>query len=472
MKSTALSAIPLRPDLCIIGAGPAGLALATAAAALSVPTLVIDKEDLRSALPRAGEVAGFVLRAAARQRAGSAGGPSNDWDDVRGAARAAAETRATSMSAVHLRALGLTVLRGTARFVDSGTVEVDGVSIRPRRFVVATGALAAIPALPGLERVPWSCATRWLDLPALPRSLVVLGAGRTGVEFAQIFARLGTRVTLVEGAAPLRGFDAELSAPVLTRLRREGVDIRTGRTVLRAEPEATGVTIVMSKADGTEERVRGDHLLLATGWRPAIDDLRLDRAGIRCDPGGIAVSADGRTGNPKVFALGNVVGRGRSIESAQAQVGVVLRAALFRQRVSFDPRSVPRILRTDPEIAVVGLTETEARVRHGTVTIWRWPYAENDRARAEGMTTGHVKVLTTPSGRIVGAGIVGPDAAEGIGLWTLAIAQSLNIKDIAALPLPSLSYEDASRRAALQGMVAGFKGPWLQRAMKVVRWMG
>lgn len=461
----------LTPDLCIVGAGYAGLAVATGAAALGVPAVVFERAAMGDALPRAGDIARLVLRDAARRHRLD---PSSglDWDALKAEAAAAARLRTPAMSAAHLRALGVAVIEATARFRDRDTIEAGGTTVQPRRIVLATGAVPLIPSLPGLDAVPWSQAEHWIDLPSLPGRLIVLGAGRTGVEMAQIFSRLGSTVTLVDGATPLRGFDEELCRPVLARLRREGIGIVAGRAVLRAEPDRGGIRLVLAGRDGGEEAVSADRLLVATGRRPALDGLGLDRAGIGCDPLGIAVRADGRTRNRSVFALGDAVGRGRSIEASEAQAGVVLRAALLRQPAAFDPRGVPRLLCTDPEIAVVGLGEDEARGRFGRIDVWRWPFAENGRAQALGIEGGHIKVVTEKSGRIVGAGIVGPEASEMIGLWTLAVAQGLGLKQIASLPLPAGAYADLSRRVAMRGAFSRLDNPWLKRALKAVRWLG
>lgn len=461
----------LTPDLCIVGAGRAGLAVANGCAALGASAVVIDRDDLAQALPRAGDIATRVLRDAAGEHARHEGS-GLDWPALKARALAAAQGSAPGMSGTHLRAIGVGFIQGGATFLDRGTIEAGSRRIRARRFVLATGVVPAIPAIPGLDEVPWTFVDRWPDLAALPKSLIVLGAGRSGVAMAQIFARLGCAVTLVDGDAPLRGFDPELSRPILMRLRQEGVILLEGRAVLRAAPRRGGVALTLADAGGHEDVITAGHLLVTTGRRPAVDELGLDRAAIRCDPSGIAVAADGRTANPAVFAIGDVAGRGRSLASAEAQAGLVLRTALFRQKSRFDPRSVPYFLDTDPGIAVVGLTEPEARSRHGAIGVWRWPLAETDRARAEGKTVGHIKVLTRRGGRVVGVGVVGPEAAEAIALWTLAVSQAFPIRDIAALPLPGLTYAEMSRRVALQASLGGLNKAWIDRALRVMRWMG
>ncbi len=475
---------PLTPDLCIIGAGPAGLAVATAAGALGVPTIVVDKEDLGRTLPRAGDVARQVLFAAARARAAARRSvrlgfeqPSLkfDWATLRRTAEATAEAGAPDMSAERLGALGVRVIRAAARFTDTRTIEAGTTSIRARRFILATGSAPAVPSVPGLDLVPVLNATSILDLSHLPSRLIVLGAGSTGLELAQALRRLGSEVVVLESGTALRDFDPELTAPVLARLAAEGVVIIQNVHVLRADSDRTGVRLIYECRDekaAFQRTVAGSHLLAAAGWRPNVAGLRLDAGRIRCGPAGIVVGPNGRTSNRQVFAIGDVVGLGRSMQSAQAQADVALRAALFRQPTGFHPLQVPRIIYTDPEVAVVGMTEAQARERAGRLRILRWPFSDNARAKAEGRSAGHAKVITTREGRVLGAGIVGPEASELIGLWSLAIAQGLKASDIAALAMPHASYSDVSRRAAVSALAAELNNPWVQRALRVIRLLG
>ena len=464
----------LTPDLCVIGAGPAGLAAAMGAAALGVPTVVVDQTGLSQALPRGGDIARQVLRVAARRRLeapASAWEP--EWPQLRGRATGAAEAAARDMSARRLGALGIGIVTATAGFSGPREIEAGDLSIRARRFIIATGSAPALPVLAGLEGVPWLTADGIFELSALPSRLVVLGGGSSGAELAQTFRRLGSAVVLVDAGPVLRDVDPELSAAALMQLAREGVTIRENLDARRAEPAAMGMRLSCT-ADGSamQDAIEGSHLLVATGRIPNLAGLGLDKAQIRSAPTGIAVEPNGRTSNPHVYAIGDVVGLGGSLQAAEAQAGVVLRSALFRLPARYDPRNVPRVIHTDPEIATVGLSEVQARERVGRIHVLRWPFSDNARARAEGRPLGHIKVITAANGRVLGAGIVGPEAGEAIGLWALAVAKGLNARDIAALALPSPAYADLSRRAAMSALLPGLNNPWLRRARRFVRWLG
>ena len=184
----------------------------------------------------------------------------------------------------------------------------------------------------------------------------------------------------------------------------------------------------MSAAAAGEDAIEGSHLLVATGRRANVDDLGLDRAGIGYDGKGVRVDRRLRTANRRVYAIGDAAGGPQFTHVANYHAGLVIRNALFRLRPKVNEDAIPRVTFTDPELAHVGLTEAEARRRGYGIQVLRWPYQENDRAQAERETTGHIKVVTTRRGRILGATIVGAAAGELITTWTLAVSRNLNIR--------------------------------------------
>ena len=322
------------------------------------------------------------------------------------------------------------VIEGTARFKDKRTVVVgDEVEIRARRFVVATGSSPAVPPIPGLAETPHLTNETVFDLTTRPEHLLVIGAGPIGLELAQAFRRLGSRVTVVEAAQPLAREDPECAAIVLDALAREGIEIRAGAEVVRVEAAGAGVKMIVRTPAG-EQAIEGSHLLVAAGRRANAAGLDLENAGIRYDGGGIRVDKGLRTANKRVYAIGDVAGGPQFTHAANYHAGLVIRSALFRLRVEADDDLIPRVTFTDPELAQIGLTEAEARRRRIDLRVLRWPYHENDRAQAERETTGHIKVVTDRKGGILGATIVGAAAGELITTWTLAISQGLNIRAV------------------------------------------
>ena len=265
-------------------------------------------------------------------------------------------------------------------------------------------------------------------------------AGPIGLELAQAHHRLGSRVTVLEAAKALANEDPELSKVVLEQLAAEGINIHEGTTVERIESSLGRVRVHVS-LNGQKHVVEGSHLLLAAGRKPTTSDLGLEAARIRYDNRGIKVNAGLKTSNRRVFAIGDCTGGAQFTHVADYHAGIVMRRILFRQPAKVDPSLLPRVTFTDPELAHVGLSETEAAKSAGKINVLRWPYHENDRAQAEHQTVGHIKVVTAKSGRILGATIVGAQAGELIQMWALAISQKLNIKAMTTWisPFPTLS---------------------------------
>jgi pyruvate/2-oxoglutarate dehydrogenase complex dihydrolipoamide dehydrogenase (E3) component len=367
--------------------------------------------------------------------------------------------------------LGVRVIEGTARFKDRHTVAVDdAIEIKARRFVVATGSVPAAPPIPGLDQVAYLTNETVFDLTVCPEHLVVIGAGPIGLELAQAFRRLGANVTVLEAAVPLAKDDPECAAIVLDQLAREGIAIRAGAEVVRVEP-GTRPRVVVA-ASGGEETIEASHLLVATGRRPNIEGLDLAAARIKSGPRGIVVNKRLRSSNKKVYAVGDVAGGAQFTHVANYHAGLVIRNALFRLRARVDDHVIPWVTYTDPELAQVGTTEAQAEKHRSRIRVLRWPYHENDRAQAERETRGHIKVITTANGRILGATIVGAHAGELIATWTLAIAQGLNIRAFAGMVVPYPTFAEIGKRAAITYFAGSLTSPFVRRIIAWLRRFG
>ncbi|MCF3639151.1 FAD-dependent oxidoreductase, partial [Rhizobium sp. TRM95111] len=392
----------VRPDICVIGAGSGGLSVAAGAAAFGVSVVLVERGRMGGDCLNYGCVPSKALIAAARRvhllrRAGpylgTAQPPQLDFPKIRQEIRAAIAAIAPNDSVERFTALGVTVLRADARFVDRRTLVAGGQTIRARRFVIATGSAPAAPDIPGLESVDYLTNESLFDLEQLPESLLVLGGGPVGIEMAQAFCRLGSRVTVLENREILGRADPDLRRIVVDRLRAEGVTLLEGVRVEAVENRAGGVTAHLLASDGRQTAVAGVRLLVAAGRRPVVDGLGLESAGVRHGPGGIVVNGGQRSSNRRIYAVGDVAGGPQFTHVAGHQASLVLKGILFRAWARFRPEIVPAVTYCDPEIAFVGLSEAEARRRHRRVQIVRWPFAENDRAQIEGETTGFVKLV-------------------------------------------------------------------------------
>jgi pyruvate/2-oxoglutarate dehydrogenase complex dihydrolipoamide dehydrogenase (E3) component len=471
----------LTPDICVIGAGSGGLSVAAAGAAFGVPVVLIERGKMGGDCLNTGCVPSKALLAAARHAAafdaapdfGVTGGRAKvNFLQVRDHVHRVIAAIAPNDSKERFTGLGVRVIEGTARFTDAATVAVDDdFEIKARRFVIATGSSPALPPIPGLADTPHLTNETIFDITACPRHLVVIGAGPIGLELAQAFRRLGADVTVVEAATPLAKDDPECAAIVLDQLAREGVTIRAGVAVQRVRREKGKVLVVLGGTGG-EETIEGTHLLVAAGRTPNIADLGLDRAGIKHEARGIVVDKRLRTSNKKIYAIGDVTGGLQFTHVANYHAGLVIRHALFRLPVRASNDAVPWVTFTEPELAHVGLAEAEARKRKYKFRILRWPYHENDRAQAERATHGHIKVITTRRGRILGATIVGLNAGELIATWTLAINQRLNIRAFAGTVVAYPTLAEIGKRAAITQFAAGLTSPTVRRIIAALRRLG
>jgi pyruvate/2-oxoglutarate dehydrogenase complex dihydrolipoamide dehydrogenase (E3) component len=468
----------LTPDICVIGGGSGGLSVAAAAAAFGVSCVLIERHKMGGDCLNTGCVPSKALLAAARRAElarsaapfGVGATAEVDFAKVHAHVQRVIASIAPTDSAERFAGLGVQVIKGHAQFKDRRTVVVgDQYQIRARRFVIATGSTPAIPPIAGLDSGPFLTNETIFDLTALPRHLVIIGAGPIGMEMAQGFRRLGSAVTVLEAATPLPNDDPECATIVVAQLEREGVVVRSGVQVARIAYASGSVTVTLGGAQG-EETIEGSHLLVAAGRKAAVDGLDLAAAGIRYDRTGIFVSKKLKTRNRRVYAIGDAVsGQPKFTHAANYHAGLVIRNALFRLRVNVKHSAIPWVTFTEPELAQVGLTEAQARARRfKNIRILRWPYHDNDRAQTERETHGHIKVVTDRKGRILGATIVGAQAGELIATWVLAIAQGLNIKAMTGIVLPYPTLSEIGKRAAIDYFTPKLTSPMLRR---IIRWM-
>ena len=464
----------IEPDLCVIGAGAAGLTVAAGAAQMGADTVLIEKGRMGGDCLNYGCVPSKSLLAAAHaaadmRHAGRFGigaqEPAIDLGAVSDHVERVIASIAPQDSVERLEGLGVRVLQAEARFSGPREVVTDGARVRARRFVLATGSSPTAPPVPGLDAVAYHTNETIFTCREPLRHLVIAGGGPIGVELAQAFRNLGVPVTVIEMLDILPRDDPELVDIVRVRLRRDGVRLLERARIVQAEARAAGPAVAIEQGGGTEWIV-GSHLLLATGRKPDLEGLGLEAAGIAHGPGGITVDARLRTTNRRVFAIGDAAGGPQLTHVASYHAGIVIRNILFRLPAKTDYRALVRVIYTDPELAAVGLDEGAAQEQEGGIRILRWPFAECDRARAERTTDGLIKVIASRKGRILGAGIVGPHAGELIQPWVLAIEQRLRIGAMAKVMVPYPSLGEVGKRAAGSYFAPTLFSP---RTRKIVR---
>ena len=441
----------IETDLCVIGAGSGGLSVAAGAVQMGARVVLIEAGEMGGDCLNAGCVPSKALLAAAKAahaarggRFGVTGQATVDFAAAKDHVAATIATIAPHDSQERFEGLGVRVIRDWARFVSPTEVMAGPTLIRARRFIIATGSRAVIPPLPGIDSVTALTNETIFALRDCPRHLLILGGGPIGLEMAQAHRRLGAEVTVVEAGRCLSRDDPEAAALVTARLRAEGMTILEGQAVARISAEG-GVTLHM--ADGNA--VSGSHLLVAAGRAPALDRLDLPAAGVAFTAQGVTVGDDlTSTTNRRVMAVGDAAGRGQFTHLAAHHAGLVIRRAVLGLPASLRADHIPRVTFTDPELAQVGPTEAEARKTYGTaLTVLRADYAGNDRAIAEGATTGFVKVLAH-KGRIIGATVVGAQAGEVIAPLTLAVSARLKLSALAGVVLPYPTLSELGKRAA------------------------
>lgn len=446
----------IKADICVIGGGSGGLSVAAGAAQMGARTVLIERDAMGGDCLNTGCVPSKALLAAAKQayRMG-AGEPFGvapaeakvDFAKVHEHVHGVIGAIAPNDSVARFEGLGVTVIKDHARFRDGSTVLAGDTEVAARRFVIATGSRASAPPIPGLDKVPFFTNENLFENKECPAHLIVIGGGPIGMEMAQAHRRLGARVTVIEGLRALGREDPELSAIVLDRLRRDGVEILEGAKVLSVSGEEKNIAVEISFGDETR-RIEGSHLLVATGRRPNVEGLDLEKAGVEYSARGLKVDERLRTTNKRIFGIGDVAGGLQFTHVAGYHAGIVIRNALFRVPARADHRAVPWVTYTDPELAHVGETEAEARERHPKINVLRWHMAENDRAQAERETEGVIKVITDNHARVLGATIVGPHAGELILPWVLAKSNALKLSAMAGVIVPYPTFSEISKRVA------------------------
>ncbi len=470
------------PNLCVVGAGAAGLSLAAAAAMLGARVVLVDRARPGDQLGRDRSVALSALSAAAKaaRRAKQAEefgvriGPVEI--DPEGVHRHIAEIRARlapNAAPARFAGFGVRVIRGDARFVDPSTIMVGTERIRARRFVIATGSTPVLPTLTGLAAISTLTEDAPFDGATLPSDLLILGSGPSAVAFAQAHRRLGCRVTLVAGDRLLPGAEPDMTGLLSRNLAAEGVDLRFGRvdSIARGAPGARlGVVLSLQTGDGMVS-LHGSHLLVAGDRAPDIAGLDLEAAGVATANGAILVDRRLRSGNPRIYAAGAVASVAGEPASSLAQIsgvhaGVLVRNLLFRVPSRLDNILVSHCAPTDPELAWVGLGEVEARERDPTVTALRWPLYENERAAAERTPDGAIKLLVDKRGKLLGAHILAPNAGDLIQPWAMAVGRRIPISKMASIAIPSPSLSEMGKRAASSFLTPRLFTPGKRRIVK------
>jgi len=470
------------PDLCVIGAGLGGLAAVAEARALGASVVLVERGRIGGDYLNAGVIPSRALAAAAGRAHAirssapfgiAADEPKVNTRRVHDAVQRVIAGLAVADGPARLEAQGVELIRAEGSFVDARTLAAGDIHVKARRFIIATGARTATPAIAGLDAVPFFTSETIFDNTRKLTHLAVIGGGPIGLELAQSCARLGTQVTVIEAATPLPAADPELAAIALGRMREEGVEILAQSGIVAIQARSQGIGVIV-RTGGDERMLDVSHILVADGRVPELDALNLDKAGLRrskADPRFLDVDRRFRTGNRRIYAIGDAAGSGGGAVAAH-QGRVAARAALLGLAALTSADMLPRVTFTDPEIAEVGLTEAEARKRHGTgFRVLRAGFADSDRARATQQTHGLAKLIVARDGRILGAGVAGDRAGELVALFTLALSLKLGIGDLRPLVAPNATLSEIVPELVADYYRDSPVSPWLARLVAINRYI-
>jgi mercuric reductase len=449
-----------RYDVAVVGAGSAGFSAAITAAEQGAQVALIGGGTIGGTRVNVGCVPSKALiratetlhQASAAQRFSGirAEARLQDWGaTVRQKDELVAQLRQSKYADLLPGYNGVSYLEGTARLVEGG-VDVDGSRIATEKVIIATGARPAIPAIPGIEDVPYLTSTTALELEELPRSLLVIGGGYIGAELAQMLARAGVKVTLVFRSRLLPEAEPEIGEALQGYLQDEGMEIIAGAAYRHVRQTEEGVALAV-RHEGRDLTLEAEQLLITTGRTPNSDDLGLEELGVARSPkGAIIVDDRMRTTRAGVYAAGDVTGRDMFVYMAAYGAKVAVKNALNGDSLRYDASAMPAVVFTDPQVASVGLTEAEARAQGLSVNTSVLPLDQVPRALAARDTRGLIKLIAeAESGRLIGAHILAPEGADSIQTAVLAIKHGLTATELADTLFPYLTTVEGLKLAAL-----------------------
>lgn len=467
-------------DICVIGGGAGGLVVAAGGAALGAKVVLVEHKALggdclhygcvpSKALLQAAKVAHTVR--GARDFGIAVPPPAVDLEAVMDRVGRVVQTLAVNDSPERFRAMGVEVVFGEGRFADRRTLQAGDRRLTAKHFVVATGSRPALPPVDGLDGIPCLTNETVFALREPVQRLIVLGGGPVGVEMAQAFARLGSEVDLVHGHGQLLPRDdPDLAEVIAKRLAAEGVRLHLDSRVSRVAGRAGDIRATVADAGG-ERELHGTHLLAAAGRRPNTESLNLEAAGVAVDrQRSIVTDRRLRTANLAVYACGDVTGPYRFTHMAEHHGGVILRNIVFRLPTKVEQRAVPWCTFTDPELARVGLSQSEAVRRRIEHRVYTFPFADIDRAHTEGTTDGFAKIITDPRGRLLGAALAGPGAGELIHEYALAVAKGMKAADVSGVIHIYPTLAQINRKVADARLKAGLTPTarkWIKRVFRL-----
>jgi len=438
-------------DIGILGGGSAGLTIAAGSAMLGARTLLVEKEkSLGGDCLHFGCVPSKTLIKTAHVRhlikqAGKFGLPEAslkpvDYKAVARRIQSVIDVIQKHDSPERFCKLGARVEFGSPRFIDEHTIKIEGMTYSARNWVIATGSSPAVPPVEGLDRTPYITNREIFSLDHLPESMIVFGGGPIGIEMAQAFCRLGSKVTVIQRENQILGKeDKDLADQVMNVMSSEGVIFYLNASVLRVKDSGKEKEVVIKTAD-SELSLKCDTILIAIGRTFNLEGLGLENIGVDFDRRGLRLDDRLRTAQKHIYGAGDVTGQYLFTHAAGYEGGIVIRNAIFHLPAKVNYTNIPWCTYTDPELASIGMNEISAKNAGIRYSVWTEPFRRNDRSLAEGEENGVIKMVLDEKENPVGIQILGPHAGELISEWVAIMNGKSKLSTIASAvhPYPTL----------------------------------
>ena len=456
-------------DIIVIGGGAAGLTASGVAVSLGAKTMMVEKAKLGGDCTWYGCVPSKVLLNLGKKAEISR--KPVKWEEVR-------EKLDTIRQDIYeeaddpekFRKMGVDVEDGEATFVDNHTLLIKngkGIlrEVTAKYFVIATGAKAFVPPIPGIEKTPHLTNHNLFEIDELPKSMIIVGGGPIGTEMAQAFQNLGSEITVVDMADTILSNDHPELTPILKKhLEKQGVTYELGAGVKSVSGNEKSVEVTIER-DGETKVLKAEKLLMATGRRANFDPLNLDAAGVKTDKAGVTINDKCRTNVKNIYAIGDVTGRYQFTHMSEHMAKIAVSNALLKFPMKIDHKHVPWVTYTEPEVAHVGSTQQQLDEDGTKYETYKFPYNMIDRAITDEKTEGWIYVYAKKfNGKILGADVVGTHAGEMISQYALAMKNGVTLKNMADTIYPYPSYGLGARRAADQWYVKS-------QSVGVVKWI-
>ncbi|MFH1282709.1 MAG: NAD(P)/FAD-dependent oxidoreductase [bacterium] len=463
-------------DIAVLGGGSGGLVVASAAAQLGAGVLLVEKNKLGGDCLFHGCVPSKTFIESSRvvwqmKNADLFGIKKQnvefDYTDIISRVQEVIKDIAKHDTPERFESLGCEVVFGSPKFVSDHKIEVGGKIFPVKKVVIAVGGRPAIAPIPGLEEVGFLTNLNFFENTKFPENLIVFGAGPIGIELAQAMNRLGSKVDVLDKAdSILTKEDEEVRNYMEGLLAKEGLNFHLGVDIKEVQRTAKGKKVIFRK-EGKVLTLEGDEIFVGLGRAPNVEDMELERAGIKYSRKGIIVDGYQKTSAPNIYACGDCTEGLQFTHAASYQAGIIIQNVLFPFKAKANYDAFPWVTYTEPEVARIGLTEEDAKSKFGNIKVYHFNVGDNDRFKAMGSKGGFIKVVTDIKGYILGAHIVSAHAGEFLPQLVIAMKKKMKFAELANFVVSYPTAVEVIKQAALIARKEALK-PWVKKVIKKV----